>query len=231
MTAAGVSVIVPTLNAAQTIDETLQSVLTEAASVSQRVEVTVIDGGSTDGTIDRVATVHHEVRLVTQESKGLAAARNEAIAQATGPLVAFCDADDIWTAGSLRLRLSALERNPSAWGVTGRVRFVTRDGYSRARPSRRRAGEEHDGQTPGALLIRRYVFDQVTFDPYFSIASDADWLIRARHLFGPPVHLDDVVLEKGTRSGSLSTDVHRYRSEMMEVARRFVNEVRGTEQR
>jgi glycosyltransferase involved in cell wall biosynthesis len=213
------------------------------------VQVVVIDGGSDDTTRDLVAA-RPWVRWLRQEGTGLAAARDQGIAATSAPLVAFCDADDAWTPDALRLRLDALAREPAAWAATGRVRFVARapgpgadlgeePGAAAAdaptldaptldaRRPRRRGGEEHAGMTPGALLVRRDTFARVgTFDPTLTIGADADWIVRAVQLLGQPVDVDAVVLEKGLRAGSLSTDVDTYRRELLTVARRLLTDQR-----
>ena len=77
--------------------------------------------------------------------------------------------------------------------------------------------------TPGALLVRRSAFARVgPFDTTLTVGADADWIVRAVRLLGPPVDVDAVVLDKGLRAGSLSTDVDTYRRELLTVARRLV---------
>ena len=98
MTGAGpsVSVIIPAYNAADTLAETLASVV---AQTWPNVEVLVVDDGSTDATADiveMIAEQHHQVRLIRQTNAGVAAARNAGLREARGDLVAPLDADDLW---------------------------------------------------------------------------------------------------------------------------------------
>lgn len=225
MAGASVAIIVATLNAAATIDLALDGVERAVADAACVADVLVIDGGSDDGTYERVA-MRRGVCWMLQQIPGLAAARNEAIAATSAPLIAFCDADDVWTEGALRMRLAALAAAPAAWGVSGRVRFVDRAGPSAGLPVRREAGTEHPGATPGAMLLRRSAFERVgPFDTGLRIGADADWILRAQQLLGEPLALDTVVLEKGLRPGSLSTDAAGYRREMLTIARRFLGRV------
>jgi glycosyltransferase involved in cell wall biosynthesis len=216
-----VTVIVPTLNAETTIDRALQSLIKESGAVSKRVEILVIDGGSHDGTLDRVSR-HSEVGILHQKSIGLAAARNEAIAKTNSPLLAFCDADDVWIEGSLAKKLEVISTSADTWAVSGRVRFERVESDSRGFPIRRRAGEEHRGYTPGAILVRRHAIEAIAFDERLAIAADTDWFIRALSTFGDMAHLDETVLIKGLRAGSLSTDVGSYRKELMLSVRRHL---------
>ena len=214
MVASALTVVVPTLNASKSIDNALHSVIKEANSVLTRVEILVIDGGSIDGTLERVAR-YSQVDVLLQKSKGLAAARNEAVANTDSPLVAFCDADDVWVAGSLAKKLDVLAASPKAWAVSGRVRFEKIESESIGFPIQRRAGQEHKGYTPGAALVRRHALEAVSFDERLAIAADTDWFIRASSIFGDMVHLDKTVLIKGLRPGSLSTDIKSYREELL----------------
>lgn len=206
----------------------MESVLNEAESASFSVALLVIDKQSIDGSIDLVKR-YHDVTLVQQNGNGLASARNEAISLLKAPIIGFCDADDAWTPGSLTLRLQTLLKNPGAWGVAGKVRFVDKTDFTHGLPPRRRVETEHLGFTPGAMLIRREVFAQVgIFDEDLQVGCDSDWIVRATQILGPLIQLDYVVLHKGVRFGSLSTDSVLYRQEMMLIARRFVTRAKNS---
>jgi hypothetical protein len=107
--------------------------------------------------------------------------------------------------------------------VIGHVERVSFDG-DRATPQQvAQIGRRTPGYTPGALMIRRSAFDAVgRFDEALSIGADSDWFVR---LAQSPVRLDvvpEVVLHKGARADSLSTDLATYRRELLAVGRRFI---------
>lgn len=104
-----VSVLVPSRNSARTIAEALTSALTQQPAP---MEVIVVDSESTDGTADIVAQEFPGVRLIHQEPRGPAAARNAAAEVARGEWLAFLDADDLWLPGKLGLQLAALASVP-----------------------------------------------------------------------------------------------------------------------
>src|SRR5262249_13727346 len=86
-----VSVVTPAFDAAQTIGATVASVL---GQTYRDLELVVVDDGSTDGTA-AIAEAHGApVRVVRQEKRGGADARNRGLEAAAGELIAFCDADD-----------------------------------------------------------------------------------------------------------------------------------------
>src|SRR5579863_1403983 len=110
----GVSVIIPTLNAAPYIAESIQSTLSQTHPVR---EVLVVDGGSRDGTQDIVRKFGEPVRLLDQREygrKGIGAGRNMGVWAATGEWLAFLDADDWWDREKLAVQLAALEKVPGA---------------------------------------------------------------------------------------------------------------------
>ena len=91
-----VSVIIPAYNASRFIRKTLDSVLAQSY---QNIEVVVVDDGSIDDTARIVQSICNEdgrVLLYRQSNKGVAAARNLAIAKSRGQYLAPIDADDVW---------------------------------------------------------------------------------------------------------------------------------------
>jgi glycosyltransferase involved in cell wall biosynthesis len=108
---ADVSVIIPALNAADTIKRALESVA--AQSVAPR-EVVVVDDGSDDGTCDIALGCARllgsiELRIYRQNNLGAGAARNSALSKAAGTYVAFLDADDEWLPEKLERSLPYLD--------------------------------------------------------------------------------------------------------------------------
>lgn len=106
-----VSVIIPAYNAGLWITETLESVLLQT---HDRLEVIVVDDGSTDDTVERVQSFGRSVRLVSQGNLGIGAARNTGFRLATGDYVALLDHDDLWLREKLRTQLSVAARNPQS---------------------------------------------------------------------------------------------------------------------
>lgn len=226
MTVPSVTIVVPTLNAVSTIERALESLVKESKSVNASVEILVVEGGSTDGTLDKVSRFP-EIKVLKQASKGLAGARNEGISNTASQFVAFCDADDAWAEGSFAKKLEILQSYPEIWAVSGWASFQFVDTDSVGLPIRRRAGERHKGFTPGAALFRRSAFESMPFDEDLTIASDTDWFIRAISRFGEVFHIDHTVLLKGLRPGSLSTDVSLYRTELMLSVQRHIQNHKG----
>ena len=104
-----VSVVIPSFNCARVIGATLESVL---AQTHPRLEIIVIDDGSTDGTEQAVGPYRDRIVYVRQDNQGLAAARNAGLSRARGDLVAWLDADDLWSPEKVALQLDILRQHP-----------------------------------------------------------------------------------------------------------------------
>lgn len=225
-----ISTIVCVRNAAGTLMRALDSVFAQELPPGfGPMEVIVIDGSSTDGSAE-LAAGRSGVRLLRQMGAGLASARNEAILAATAPFIAFCDADDHWTHGSLALRLSAFAANPLLGAVMGHIVLEPVVGQLPSAAQQALIGVARPGFTPGAMVVRREVVERVgRFDETLRIGSDSEWLVRLKQSNAELIVLDDVVLSKGARSASLSGDVATYRRELLTVARRFIDKRRSNE--
>jgi glycosyltransferase involved in cell wall biosynthesis len=109
-----VSVIIPALNAAPTLHETLLSARSQSHAA---LEIIVVDDGSTDDTA-AIAEAHaradRRVRVIRQANKGLPASRNVAIASSHGAYIAPLDADDLWRRDKIELQREALRRTGAA---------------------------------------------------------------------------------------------------------------------
>jgi glycosyltransferase involved in cell wall biosynthesis len=91
-----VSVIIPVYNGEAFVAQAIESVLAQSHG---RLELILVDDGSTDGSADICQTYVRQdqrVSYVHQENRGVAGARNSGIARSSGPLVAFLDCDDAW---------------------------------------------------------------------------------------------------------------------------------------
>lgn len=103
-----VSVIIPTYNRAQLISETIDSVLNQTY---KRVEIIIIDDGSTDKTEEVVKKKNDErIKYFKFGHSGLpAVARNQGLKLAKGEYVSFLDSDDLWYPQKLKRCLKELE--------------------------------------------------------------------------------------------------------------------------
>jgi len=108
---AKVSVIIPSYNCAEFIAEAVESALSQSYG---NLEVIVVNDGSSDDTAEVLAAYRGRIIYLEQPNLGAAAARNAGIARATGELIAFLDADDVWLPTKLEQQLAAWQAYPEA---------------------------------------------------------------------------------------------------------------------
>ena len=105
-----VSIIIPIFNAASTLQAAVDSLLRQDLA---EVEFLLVDDGSTDETPElchRLASRDSRIQVVTQKNAGICAARNRGLSVARGEYIAFCDDDDEFLPGALRLLYETAER-------------------------------------------------------------------------------------------------------------------------
>jgi glycosyltransferase involved in cell wall biosynthesis len=120
-----ITVVTPSFNAAATIDETLRSVREQDYP---HVEHVVVDGGSTDGTVD-ILDRAVGVRYVSEPDRGLSDAMNKGIAMASGSIVGWLNADDVYLPGALRAVAEAFAGRPDAEWATGPCLIIDGAGH------------------------------------------------------------------------------------------------------
>jgi glycosyltransferase involved in cell wall biosynthesis len=119
-----VSVVIPTYNRAELVQEAIASALQQSY---RDVEIIVIDDGSTDCTEQALKRFSSDIRYVKQKNQGVNAARNHAVALAQGEYIALLDSDDLWREFKLALEVSILDANPEIGFVFGDF-FVLKPG-------------------------------------------------------------------------------------------------------
>src|SRR6266513_4869973 len=112
-----ISIITPSFNQAQFLEETILSVLNQRYP---NLEYIVIDGGSTDGCVDVIK--RYEDRLafwVSEPDRGQPHAINKGLAKATGEIVAFINSDDVYLPGALSTVASHFIESPERGWLCG----------------------------------------------------------------------------------------------------------------
>jgi glycosyltransferase involved in cell wall biosynthesis len=126
-----VSVIVPMFNAASTIERSVEAILAQDYPAA-RFEVIVVDNGSTDGGRTILTRYASRIRVITEETRGAAAARNAGARCARFPYLAFTDADCVPDSTWLTELVGFAGANEWADFVGGRiVAYQPRSGVAR----------------------------------------------------------------------------------------------------
>ena len=177
-----VSVIIPVRNGEPYIADAIKSVLAQTKSPA---ELLVIDDGSRDGTAGIISQfAGRGVRLIQQPPGGAAAARNAGVKLARHQLLAFLDADDLWTSTKLERQCAELQSDPTLDMVFGYVRqFVSPDVEAARRARLRCPNESIPGYLAGTMLIRCESFERVgVFETGWAIGEFLAWYARAQLL-------------------------------------------------
>src|SRR6266700_3412685 len=197
-----VSVILVVRNGERFLGEALDSVF---LSETTPLEVLVIDGGSTDRTVE-IARGFPLTRVVAQKGTGIANAYNQGITLASGELIAFISHDDIWEPGKLDRQVGYMCEHPEIGYTVSMVRHFLEAGA--VIPPGFRV-ELLERPVPGllmeALVARKRVFRQVgLFDPRFTVSEDTDWFARARDAGVPMAILPEMLVRKRVHGANSS---------------------------
>jgi glycosyltransferase involved in cell wall biosynthesis len=198
-----VSVVTVVRNGAAHIERAIQAVLGQTYS---NLEYIVVDGASTDGTVDIIRRFEHRIdHCVSEPDRGIYDAMNKAIELVSDPegYVLFANADDrLFSPDAIK---NAIDKGGGADLIYGRMRLT--DGDASAIMGREVAMPDLAQETlcHPATLMRRRLFDSVgRFDTTYRIAADYDLIVRC---FQHPVStrfVDEIISEMSM--GGMSED-------------------------
>lgn len=178
-----VSVVITARNAAPYLSTAVESILAQSY---RDLEVIVVDGGSTDGTVEIAERYGPPVRVLGGSPLTKSAGRNVGIRAATGEFIGLVDADDWWMPTKLARQVEYFEAAPACqWVYSDCLVFDERRGQVSAKWSTGnplRAGRILEPLLFGCFvpsptpLIRRGVFDVVgLYDETFVRHEPEDW--------------------------------------------------------
>lgn len=199
-----ISIVTVCYNSVETIERAIQSVIGQDYD---NVEYIVIDGGSTDGTVDVIQ--RHEQNIaywVSEKDEGIYDAMNKGIEHATGEVIAFLNSDD-WYEENILGEIARKFEDPEVQILCGDMychngETVTRyhvDEQKGLQAMRFEMGYPHQTMFARKNLFARYG----RFDTQYQITADYDWLLRVydQHV---KIRITDRVLTN-FRYGGVST--------------------------
>jgi glycosyltransferase involved in cell wall biosynthesis len=178
-----VSVIIPTFNRAAFVREAIDSVL---AQDYPRIEVIVVDDGSSDHTSEVVRAFGAALRFIRQTHAGVSVARNRGVAASHGDLVAFLDSDDLWLPGKVAAQVVLFQQQPRAQVCYTDEIWIRRG----VRVNPRQIHQKHAGWiflqslprciiSPSSVMMRRGLWDRLGgFDEQLPACEDYDLWLR-----------------------------------------------------
>ena len=205
-----VSVIIPCYNQGRFLADAIESVL---GQTYQRVEIVVVNDGSTDCT-ENVAASFPSVRCISQGNRGLAEARNTGFAHSSGAFVVFLDADDRLLPHAISRGAAMLREEPALGFVAGHSRFITAQGVPMPTGQPIRPGGDgylallrrNSIRNPAMVMFRREALDDVGgFDRRVNACADYDMYLRIARQH-PVRFYSDVIAEYRKHGSNMSLD-------------------------
>lgn len=120
-----ISIVIPSYNMAEFIEETIQSILNQNYL---DFECIVIDGGSTDGTLDILKKYENKIVWVSEKDRGQSDAINKGLEQASGDIFAYINADDAYEEGCFQKVADYFDKNPTTKWVYGKCKIINENG-------------------------------------------------------------------------------------------------------
>jgi len=172
-----VSALICVRNGETYLAEAIESIL---AQTTNPREILVVDDGSTDASRDVASAFAPHVTIHACPPLGVGAARQHAIDVSSGSLVAFLDADDLWSSDYLALHVEAHRERPAIDATVSTVLpFLSPDVAPGALTAAAESLEPRRGMLVAAMVIRREALNTVgPFDASLAF-TDQDWLMRA----------------------------------------------------
>jgi glycosyltransferase involved in cell wall biosynthesis len=195
-----VSVVTPSFNQAQFLEETMRSVLDQDYP---RIEYIVVDGGSTDGSVDVIRRYADRLAYwVSENDRGQADAINKGWSRVTGDIVAFLNSDDYYLPGAISRVVEAFREHPAAGLVSGQGAWVSESGEWIQR-TRWQIGEDERYEPfnlyrvtalpqPAAFVRRRVIEEVGMLDPSFHFGLDGEFFLRVLGNF-PALSLPETI--------------------------------------
>lgn len=226
-----VSIITPSLNQGRFIEETIRSVLSQDYP---HVEYILIDGGSTDDTLEILRKYGNKLRWKSEPDLGQADAVNKGFSMAKGEILGWLNSDDTYMAGAVSTVVEYFLQNPGIVMVYGDAHFIDMDGnvtgkYPSERFRIKRLAKRCFLSQP-AVFIQTQVFRKIgPLDTKLQTCMDYEYWIRIGKSY-PETAIaylkDNFLANSRSYSDNKSTrlrEIH-YR-ESMETAERYFGHV------
>lgn len=120
-----ISIVTPSFNQGQFIEQTIQSVLSQNYP---NLEYIVMDGGSTDNTVEILKRYEGKLKWFSEKDKGQSDAINKGLKMATGDIVTWLNSDDYYLPGTLQKVGSYFEEHQEVQWITGDYKIVDENG-------------------------------------------------------------------------------------------------------
>jgi len=178
-----VSIITASFNNVSTIENTIQSVLSQSFT---NIEYIVIDGNSTDGTLEILEKYRSRIsKIVCEKDNGIYDALNKGLSLATGDVVGFLHADDFYASNQIISNIVDVFEHTNSDAVYGDLLYVDKNNidkifrYWQAGEFSRKKIKLGWMPPHPTLFVKNSIYKKVGFfDTIFKIAADYDMILR-----------------------------------------------------
>ncbi|WKZ65496.1 MAG: glycosyltransferase family 2 protein [Flavobacteriales bacterium] len=175
-----VSIVTVVFNGAFTLERTIQSVLGQSYPF---IEYIVVDGGSTDGTLELLRRYEDRVDLwVSERDKGIYDAMNKGVALATGEWVALINADDWYEPEAVARAMEAAKDRPATNIVHGDIWIHYPNGHRKVKRARQSGFLLKYWEmvlNHPSFFVRRSYYKGRPFDAALRVSGDHKWTVQA----------------------------------------------------
>ena len=125
-----ISILTPNFNGARWLARSMDSVLSQELAPGDELEYLFLDGGSTDGSL-KIAEARRDrlAAIISEKDNGPADALNKGFRRATGDLIGWLNADDMYRPGALAAAIAAARAHPKAAFFFGKCRIIDEEGH------------------------------------------------------------------------------------------------------
>jgi glycosyltransferase involved in cell wall biosynthesis len=172
-----ITIITACLNANNSIRQTIESVITQTYS---NIEYIIVDGGSTDGTMDIISEYRNLItHVISEKDKGLYFAMNKGVDLASGHYIGIINADDWYSENAIGEVVSALSVSPSADIIYGDVNYFLNQTFVHKRLADHSELDKNMIPHPGVFCRASIFRNSKGFNTKYQIASDYDFLLKS----------------------------------------------------
>lgn len=225
-----ISIVTPSFNQEQFIEDTIRSVLEQDY---ENIEYIIVDGGSTDGSIDIIRKYEHyypnrQIQWTSEPDNGQADAINQGWKRCSGDILGWINSDDYYSSNVFSIISQEFQAHPDISIIYGYGQFVTVNGsfvqkiggpvYAQKMVN----GEFYTLPQPSVFIHKRVIDTIGLLDPTYHYALDGEFFIRAFSNFNSlfvPITLASLRLQDQSKSVSSG---HKFAPEIVRIAETIV---------
>jgi glycosyltransferase involved in cell wall biosynthesis len=228
-----VSIVIPNFNQERYLGETVNSALDQKGDF--RLDIIVVDGKSTDASVDILRKFGNRIRWISEKDKGPTDAINKGFRMAKGSILAFIPSDDLYEQGAVQAVVDFFSSHPNAKWSYGRYRIINEHGKEIRKFIKWYKHLLGRRYSYGKLLMENYIAGQTVFFRrevlqdigFFNVAhdlvSDYEYWLRIGQRY-PATFIDKYIARFRIHSLSQgSMNFQRQFKEELKVAKKYAH--------